>query len=315
MSSVRPRPDRDTEHLAGARDRFVILVNPRASGGQPGILRRRLAAAFAEKGVHFDIYETDSSAHAFEVARAAAEAGCRAVAVAGGDGTVAQALRGTARSETPVAILPFGTGNQLAVNFGIPASLEGAVEVAVGGVVEEIDLGRIGDEYFALIAGAGLDAEVMAGATAELKQRLGFAAYLYSGLKTVITPQRADFRIVADGHEVEVTATMVLLANVGQLAAGSLPVEVTVGPRVSFRDGLIDVCIYAPRNLAETARMVWRVARQEYAGDDRMLFLQAREVQVESDPPVAVQIDGEPQGETPIRAEVVPLAGRILVRA
>jgi diacylglycerol kinase family enzyme len=78
---------------------------------------------------------------------------------------------------------------------------------------------------------------------------------------------------------------------------------------------LIDVCIYAPRNLAETARMVWRVARQEYAGDDRMLFLQAREVQVESDPPVAVQIDGEPQGETPIRAEVVPLAGRILVRA
>ena len=88
-----------------------------------------------------------------------------------------------------------------------------------------------------------------------------------------------------------------------------------MGPRVSFTDGLIDVCIYAPRNLPEMARMVWRVARQEYAGDDRMLFLQARKVVVESDPPVAVQIDGEPRGETPIEAEVVPLAGRILVRA
>ena len=306
--------DHPTEHLAASRDRFVILVNPKASGGQPAILRRRLAAAFAEKNVHFDIYETDSSAHAYEVARAAADTGCRAVAVAGGDGTVAQALRATAGSETPVAILPFGTGNQLAVNFGIPASLEGAVEVAVGGVVEKIDLGRIGSEYFALIAGAGLDGEMMAGATAELKQRMGFAAYLYSGLKTVITPQRADFRIVADGHEVEVTATMVLLANVGQLAAGPLPMEFTVGPRVSFTDGLLDVCIFAPRNLPEMARMVWRVARQEYAGDDRMLFLQAREVVVESDPPVAVQIDGEPRGETPIEAEVVPLAGRILVR-
>ncbi len=303
-----------SEVLVGNPDRYIVLVNPKASGGQPSALRRRIAAAFADRGVHFDIYETCSAAHTYQVAHEAAAAGCRAVAVAGGDGTVAQALRGTAGTEVPVAILPFGTGNQLAVNFGIPASLEGAVDVAVGGVIERIDLGRIGSEYFALIAGAGLDAEVIAGATEELKQRLGFAAYLYSGLMNVITPQRADFRIAVDDHELEVTATMVLLANVGQLAAGSLPVELTVGPRVSFSDGLIDVCIYAPRNLPEMARMVWRAARQQFAGDDRTVFLQGKSIRLEADPPVAVQIDGEPRGETPIEAEVVPLAGRILVR-
>ncbi|MCK5449054.1 MAG: hypothetical protein KAJ43_12965, partial [Gemmatimonadetes bacterium] len=61
------------------------------------------------------------------------------------------------------------------------------------------------------------------------------------------------------------------------------------------------------------AAMLTRVVFQKYSGDDRMIFLQARRIRVESDPPVAAQIDGEPRGETPIEAEIVPLAGRILV--
>lgn len=296
-------------------DRFLVLINPHADGGRSSNLRRRIAGGFADHGVQFDLLQAEDATTAVELSSRAARAGYRAVVAVGGDGTVAQALRGTAGTEVPVAILPFGTGNQLANNFGIPASLEGSIKTAVEGQVESIDLGRINGEYFALIAGAGLDADVMADATTELKSRLGFGAYLYSGLKNVMTPRNAEYRIVADGREVRVQAAMVLLANVGQLAAGGFPVEVKVGPRVSFRDGLIDVCIYAPRNLPEMARMLWKVARQEFAGDDRMIFLQARNVRVESDPPVAAQIDGEPQGQTPIEADAVPLAGRILVPA
>ncbi|UCG75847.1 MAG: NAD(+)/NADH kinase, partial [Gemmatimonadota bacterium] len=151
-------------------ERFLVLINPRASGGQsPVVMRRRIAAAFAEHDVPFDLVETADPADALEIARAAARKGVRAVVAAGGDGTVAQALRGTAGTEVPVAILPFGTGNQLANNFDIPASLDGAVRVAVEGRVEQIDLCRAGDEVFALMAGAGFDAELIAAATAELK--------------------------------------------------------------------------------------------------------------------------------------------------
>ena len=57
------------------------------------------------------------------------------------------------------------------------------------------------------------------------------------------------------------------------------------------------------------AAMLTRVVFQKYSGDDRMVFLQARKVSVQSDPPVAAQIDGEPRGETPIVAEIVPSAG------
>lgn len=296
-----------------ADQRFLVLVNPRAAGGQPAAFRRRIGGAMAARGVPFDIVETSTAAEGLEVVKAAAHLGCRAVVAAGGDGTIALALRGTAGTDVPVAILPFGTGNQLALNFGVPVSLEDAVRVAVEGRIERIDLGRIGGERFALIAGAGLDADVMAGATSELKSRLGVFAYLYSGLKHVITPKSARFKIRADDQEIELQAAMVLLANAGLIGAGSLPVELQVAPRTSFQDGLLDVAVFAPRHLPDMAAMLWKVAARRYSGDDRMLFFQAKRVRVEADPPVLAQIDGEARGETPIDAEIEPLAGRILV--
>lgn len=297
-----------------ASERFLVLINPRASGGQsPVAMRRRVAAAFAEHDVPFDLVAAADPEEALAIAKAAARRGVRAVVAAGGDGTVAQALRGTAGTEVPVAILPFGTGNQLANNFDIPASLEGAVRVAVRGQVEEIDLGRIGNEVFALMAGAGLDAELVTAATTEMKRTLGPAAYVLGGLRSALTPPSSQFRILADEREVEVQASMVLVANVGQLAVSPLPVDIKVAPRVSFHDGLLDVCIFAARNLSDWALMLWRVARERYGGDDRMLFIQAKRVRVEADPPVAVQIDGEAAGATPLEAEVMPGAGRILV--
>lgn len=299
-------------------DRYLVLLNPRAQGGgRSSSLRRQLGAAFAERRVPFDLVEPESAPDSMRVARLAAEEGYRAVAAAGGDGTVAAALRGTAGTEVPVAILPFGTGNQLAANFGIPLELEQSVEVAVAGDVEPIDLGRIDGEFFALIAGAGFDAEVMAEATDELKRRFGAAAYLMAGLRAglrnLMTPNPADFRIVADGDEIEVTATMVLLANVGQLAARPFPMDIQVGPEVSFQDGLLDVAVFAPRNAPEIAEMLIQMARRDYDGNERTLFLQAREVRVEADPPMKTQIDGEPAGETPLEAAAEPLAGRIMV--
>jgi diacylglycerol kinase family enzyme len=106
---------------------------------------------------------------------------------------------------------------------------------------------------------------------------------------------------------------MVLLANAGLLGAGSLPVELQVAPKTSYQDGLLDVAVFAPRHLPDMAAMLWKVALKRYTGDDRMIFLQARKVRVESDPPVAAQVDGEARGMTPIEAEIDPLAGRILV--
>lgn len=296
-----------------ASERYLVLLNQKAAGGQPGPLRRRIGGAMAAHGVAFDIVETKTEEEGLQVVRQAVDLGYKAVVAAGGDGTIALALRGTARTGIPVAILPFGTGNQLALNFGIPNSLEDAVRVAVEGRVEAIDLGLFDGAHFALIAGAGLDAEVMASATVELKNKIGILAYFYSGIKHVIASKSAKYVIHADDQVVEVEAAMVLLANAGLIGAGSLPMEVMVAPRADLQDGLLDVAVFAPRHLPDMAGILWRMATRRFAGDDRMFFLQARKVRIETDPPVAIQVDGQVRGETPLEVEIDPLAGRILV--
>ena len=203
--------------------------------------------------------------------------GYRAVVAVGGDGTVGEVITGLAGTDVPVGIVAKGTANQVASNLGIPNDIESAVEVAVNGVPAPIDLGQLDDgRYFALAAGAGWDAAVMAGATRELKDRWGFGAYIYAGLRVGVKPPRHRFRIVADGREMKVKAAMVLLANMGQFMANTIPpVQVTVAPDVSYQDGKLDVCIFAPRTVADVATLALRVLRGRFSGDEKLIYFQA----------------------------------------
>lgn len=294
--------------------RTLIILNPIAGREDPARLRRQLGGAFAVRNAPFDLVETIQPGDAARYARRAAELGYRAVVAVGGDGTVAEVITGLAGRAVPLGIVPQGTANQVAGSLHIPPDVERAVDVIVAGRAEPIDIGQLGDgRYFALIAGAGWDAEVMAAATRELKERWGFWAYVYAGLRRAIAPPSALFRITADGETFEVRAATVLVANVGQLFYELIPVELRLAPDSSFQDGLLDVCIFAPRHLPDVATMLWKVARRRYVGDERMIFLRAREIRIDTDPPVITQVDGDPAGQTPLTARVVPGGVRVLV--
>jgi diacylglycerol kinase (ATP) len=288
--------------------RTFIILNPMAGQDEPAMLRRRLGGAFAARGAPFDLVTTEHAGHATELAREAAALGYRAVCVVGGDGTLAEAANGLAGTSTPLALIPRGTGNQVAQNLRIPTSLEDAVEVAVTGQPSAVDLGRIGDRVFTLVAGAGFDAATMASATRELKGRWGFGAYVFAAVKEALKAQPVDFRVVADGQLLEVRAVSVMLANVGELFAQYVPfpVPLTPRPRNSWQDGLFDVIIVAPRNVMDVPGVLWKAMGKRFNGDDdRLIHFQAREVTIEADPPIAVQIDGDPAGLTPISAVAV----------
>lgn len=309
--AARPVPPETGGPYAG---RTLIVMNPAAGQEDPARLRRQLGGAFTARRAGFDLVETGGAGDAEAAARRAVGLGYRAVVAVGGDGTVAEVVTGLTGSTVPLAIIPQGTANQVSNNLGIPLDVERAVEVAVRGTPVPMDVGQVGDgRYFALIAGAGWDAELIAGATRELKDRWGYGAYLYTALRSVITPPSALFRITADGQPFEVRAATVLVANVGQIFHGLLPAGVTIAPSVSFSDGLLNVCIFAPRTLPDVAAVLWRVARGRFQGDDRMIYLQAREVRIESDPPIITQVDGDLLGETPLSLRAVPAGVRVLV--
>jgi diacylglycerol kinase (ATP) len=300
--------------------RTFIIVNPAAGQEDSAKLRRLIGGAFAARGAAFDLETTAYVGHAAELALQSAELGYRGVCVVGGDGTLAEVATGLAGTDTPLAIIPRGTGNQVAHNLKIPIDIDAAVDVAVNGVATSIDLGRINGRAFALVAGAGFDAAVMASATRELKERWGFGAYIYAAVKEALAfaPQR--FHISADGKEFELEAVTVMMANVGALFAAFLPfppISFPLGPRPleAWQDGLLDVVILAPRKLPEFASILWSAAHRKFSANDRLIHFQASEITITADPPIAVQIDGDPAGMTPVCAAAVKDAMRVMVPA
>jgi YegS/Rv2252/BmrU family lipid kinase len=300
--------------LAG---RSLIILNPHAGHEDEERMRRRLGGAFAARRVAFDLVATERPGHATDLARAAAAAGYRSVAVCGGDGTLAEAATGLAGTRTPLAIIPRGTANQVAYNLGIPRALEAAVDVAVSGTPSAIDLGRIGDRAFALVAGAGFDAAVMQSATRELKERWGFGAYVYAAMKEALTAGPRRFHIRADDREIEVEAVSVMVANVGELFARWLPLRFSLAPQPTsaWHDGLFDVVIVAPRHAPDLAAILWRSANRKFIGSDRLVHFQASEITIDADPAIAVQVDGDPAGLTPVSLAVMRDAMRVMMPA
>jgi diacylglycerol kinase (ATP) len=295
----------------------LIIINPHAGQEDTARLRRRIGGAFAERSVAFDIVTTERPGHAAELARDAVQLGYRAVVVCGGDGTLAEAATGLAGSELPLAILPRGTGNQVAQNLGIPLSLRRAIQVAIAGEAVSIDLGRSGDRAFTLVAGAGFDAAVMRSATRELKERWGFGAYIYAAVKEALAATPRRFLITADSREIEVDAVSVMVANVGELFARWLPLRLPLARRPSgaWHDGLLDVVIIAPRNPQDVAALLWHAAHRRLHASDRLVHFQAQSVRIDADPAIAVQIDGDPAGTTPIAMTVMKDALKVMMPA
>ena len=298
----------------GNAARTLIVLNPTAGQTDTDRVRKQIGGAFAVRSASFDIVDTTCSGDAERIAREAAGLGYRAVVAAGGDGTLAEVITGLAGTDVPLGIIPQGTANLVAASLGITNDIDKAVDIIVSGYTIPMDVGQLqSGRYFALIAGAGWDAEVMKSATRELKDRLGFGAYLLAALKTVVTPPSALFRITADGQEFEIRAATVLIANIGQVFHAMLPLEFKIAPATSVSDGMLDICIFAPRNLPDVAAVLWKVASKRYVGDQRMIYLQAREIRIDADPSVITQVDGDPAGNTPLEARAIAGGVKVLV--
>jgi YegS/Rv2252/BmrU family lipid kinase len=296
--------------------RTFIILNPAAGQDDAARLRRLIGGAFAARSASFDLAVTEAPGHAEKLAREAAGLGYRTVCVVGGDGTLAEAATGLSGLRTPLAIIPRGTANQVAQNLRIPQDVEDAVEVAVNGVPTALDLGRVNGRAFALLAGAGFDAAMMASATREMKERWGFGAYIIAAVKEALAATPTRFVLRTEGRTLEVDAVSVMVANVGELFSGFIPFRIALTPspaQLSWQDGLLEVVVLAPRNPPELAMLVWRAAHRKFAADDKLIHFQAREISIEANPPIAVQIDGDPAGTTPVTATAIPAAIQVLV--
>jgi len=186
-----------------------------------------------------------------------------------------------------MAIIPAGTANLLATNLGIPKEIEGAVMTGLHGRRRTIDVASMNGERFAVMAGAGFDADMIDGADGTLKNRMGRAAYIWTGTKSFRKPA-FEARIKVDGSPwYEGPASCILAGNVGSLFAG---IEVFADAEPD--DGLLDLAVITAEGLAQWARTVTRTVAGKPERSPFFRVTKAKKVSVKLDRKVLYELDG-----------------------
>jgi diacylglycerol kinase family enzyme len=231
-----------------------------------------------------------------EAVRAALAADAELLLLWGGDGTVQRALDTVARKKmpgVPIAVLPAGTSNLFASNFDIPIDLPAALDVALGGVRARIDVGSFNGERFGVMAGVGFDALMIGDASRRMKDRLGRAAYVYTGLKN-LKRASVDAQVCVDDRVWFTGATpCVLVGNVGDLFGG-----ITLLQEADPSDGRLDVGVLHPERLREWARLAGRAVRGEAEQSGFLSTTSGRRVDVRLSRRMPYELDGGARGTT-----------------
>lgn len=247
-------------------------------------------------------YEVPKSKKAPKQVRQAVKEGAELIIVWGGDGMVQRCADALAGEKTPLAIIPAGTANLLAHNLGIPKDLPRAVRIAFHGERRKLDLGEINGEKFAVMAGIGFDAAMIKDADGGLKQRMGKAAYIWTGLRHV-GRQVAQVKIKVDGVKwFDGEASCVLLGNVGTIAGG---VEAFDDARPD--DGWLDVGVTTAKGPLQWARVFGQMSTGRSDRSPLVRITRARRVTVKLGAPMVYELDGGARGTlSKVKARVVP---------
>lgn len=313
--------------------RAAIVVNPVKV--EAAALRAALQAAEKRHGWEDSLWlETTEDDPGTGQTREALEHGVDVVIAAGGDGTVrtvAEELRG---SDTPLALLPSGTGNLLArnldltlddVDHALDTALDGQDRAIDVGVAELRDGGRTERRAFLVMAGLGIDAQMIAATDDDLKAKAGWLAYA-KAIGTVLRDKNElRLRYQLDGGKVHsMHAHTVLIGN-----CGSLPANILLLPDAAVDDGILDIVVLRPEGFTGWVRIVVKIfwengvlrrtsAGRRLMGADKevraMNYLKGRELVVTLNRAQDVELDGDLFGSvSALRVRVDPGALRVRI--
>ena len=289
--------------------RVAAVYNPTSGGGHFRKDVPLIVESLRGFGMTVEEFATEGPGHATYLARRAVTQGFDLVCCIGGDGTVNEAINGVAETDVPLAIIPTGTVNVLALELGIPLEPPDACRLLAEGDVSWVDLGKAGDRYFALMAGIGMDAAVVASMNPVLKRTLHEAAFIVQGVATYLTREEPLLRIETAEKIVEgYFAVFGNASNYGGI--------VGITPLADMRDGLLDVCVLTDKSFLSTAWYWLAALMNSHTSHPKVEYFRTEAAHVsvvEGEDEVLVQTDGEVAGRLPLDCRVVPRALRIVI--
>ncbi len=286
-----------------------VIVNATAGKGTARRLLPEVRGLLDREFPGYELATTEGPGHAEVLARESAARGESLVIAMGGDGTLSEVVNGLAGSKTALVIVPVGTGNDVARTLKIPVNRPvEALKVISNGAPRSIDLGWDGSRYFVSLLGVGFPAVVAAEANRQ-HHFGGTLAFSFSVYRRISEMRPARVEIVIDGNRVELECTSILVQNTPFTGGG-----LRVAPHARVDDGLLDVVVVD--NIGKM-NLLWnfpRLYRGTHVANPHFHMFRCRDLELATEPPMAMTLDGDPYGVSPVRVQVVPAAVTVLVQ-
>jgi diacylglycerol kinase (ATP) len=286
----------------------TLIANPVAGADEAqdraAHLRDRLSDTYDVR-----IVLTAGAGDAHRAAAEAARDGCEYLFVAGGDGTLNEAVNGLgsvqgALERIAVGIIPLGTGNDFATAIGIPSDADEAVAALMAGTPHPVDVGDVNGRLFVNVSAGGFLAEVSDAVDPALKSVAGRLAYLLGGAKVFLQSEPFQCRTVTGDHE----CLLFAVCNAPTIGGGRL-----IAPDAVVDDGQLDVCLVEAMDPVRFLALLRKVAEGTHTDVTGVQYFRAAALSLDFDRTVAVNVDGEVFRADRCEYRVLPAAARFLM--
>lgn len=285
-----------------------IIANPRAGHGRGVRNLGVLEAAIRRRGFDCEPILTERPGHATDLARELARTESR-VGVMGGDGTISEVVEGVVGTDVEVALVPVGTGNDLARSLGVPTGVEEALALALEGDARPIDVGRETDRHFVSVLGVGFPAVVAAEANA-ITWLHGSPAFFVAVYKALGRLRAVPLVIELEETTLETDCVAVLVLNTPYTGGG-----LWMAPGARMDDGRLDVVVVTRIGRLDLMVNFPKAYRGRLFDHPAFSLHRSRTVTVRAPESLPKMFDGDLCGSTPLSADVIEGGLRIVAPA
>lgn len=286
---------------------LTLIVNPASGRGRGRRSFPLIAKQLEALRVDFRAVFSEGPGHAVELARGAANDGSSAVVACGGDGTFHEVLNGVGLRSLPIGIVPCGSGDDLAVNLGIPTDIEAACRNLAAGNARPVDVVECGGSLYACVGGAGFDSIVNRRANQRVRMLRGTAIYIYAVIETLLTFEPIEMSVIGEGIEFAGRVMFVVAANATSYGGG-----MKIAPAALLDDGLLDIVIIGQMSKLELLGVFPRVFKGGHINHPSVRHHRSPWVTISSPRRLEFFGDGEYMTDLPVTLTVRPGIARII---
>jgi YegS/Rv2252/BmrU family lipid kinase len=293
---------------------LLYIINPISGTGNKTSLREVIESKTAEAGLAFTIQTSIPGGDYSAVYPLLEEKGITDIVIAGGDGTINQAISSLRQFNLPFGIVPCGSGNGLALSAGLSKDWSKALDTIFSGKSKKTDAFLINNHFACMLCGLGFDAQVAHDFANDPNR--GLTTYIKKTVSHFFTAHAYPFLIRSHGRELKTEAFFISIANSNQFGN-----NFKIAPQARLTDGLLDIVIVAKQNkismLLQSLRQVtgFNHVKTIEVLDEKssLIYFQTEALEIENFGYAPLHIDGDPAATAAfLDVEIIPDCFRLI---